>query len=513
MDIDRHDSYASERAARLAYARQLDADITARRNRVLAQARSSGNTPTLAFPMEAQSQTKRYGGGGEPLRRNDGSVVSNLRTLERTRNPNIPIPTPGQVEGQLSARREEWELRRGGEQMDTEAWMSPIKAQHQMQQHHHQTPQHQDNNTYQDSHQDSHQDSPNSTEPAHHFGLRNPFHDSPENLSALSIKRRAQQEMARVLQQQVFERKKREAAEREKDRRADAEWERKNKSLLENESPASSITGSYRGRVKQPSMELELPTAQAYHGAMDHIMESPEVDESSLGQSPGLDQHLHGLLDSPLHAQMHLKKHLGFGGSDAGSIHSLEVADAAITENNVLRTNQLSLLTKQSELLESVEKKSEEILRLEAELKGVRDGRMLFWEETAGKQQQQQKADASVPFLSPVKSLKEQARKNREEEWYGGVDLEQELGGSSEYYPLTSQPTAYGVSSITYGSTNVINQSPMVVSSGLLQSNFGLTSVDKKMGNGKAFEHRREEALEAFLRTFQMTTGAGGEPL
>ena len=66
---------------------------------------------------------------------------------------------------------------------------------------------------------------------------------------------------------------------------------------------------------------------------------------------------------------------------------------------------------------------------------------------------------------------------------------------------------------ITADKSSRFNQSPMVVSSGLLQSNFGLTSVDKKMGNGKAFEHRREEALEAFLRTFQMTTGAGGEPL
>jgi len=35
--------------------------------------------------------SRRAGGGGEPIRRADGSIVANLRTMKRTANPNLPL--------------------------------------------------------------------------------------------------------------------------------------------------------------------------------------------------------------------------------------------------------------------------------------------------------------------------------------------------------------------------------------------------------------------------------------
>ena len=96
------------------------------------------------------------------------------------------------------------------------------------------------------------------------------------------------------------------------------------------------------------------------------------------------------------------------------------------------------------------------------------------------------------------------------------MEEEPELGGASELFPLTSQPTMYSLSSVTYGHSDSGADSgappfssPATVSSGLLRSNFGMTSLEKNMGNGKEFGTRRDEALEAFLKAFQMSAMEG----
>lgn len=160
--------------------------------------------------------------------------------------------------------------------------------------------------------------------------------------------------------------------------------------------------------------------------------------------------------------------------------------------------------------------KADKIRELEAQLAGVREGRQLFHEETTRPEPK------GFDFHSPVKRLYRGAGgaggrtgagagSGGQEEDADLWSTEQELGCASQYVPLTSQPTMYSASSITYGSNSAAaHGSPMTVSSGLLQSNFGMTTLEK-MGRKDVFENRREEALENFLVTFQMSMGEIGD--
>ncbi len=363
--------------------------------------------------------SRRQGGGGEPLRRADGSVVANLRTLERTHNPNLPIPFD--YDEQLMSMNR---TPRVG--IEVEEGSSPVS-------------------------------------PSSKFVLHTHALSSPEEMESLVTRRRKQMELRSVLERQVQEKQRR----REKERQEQLELE-----LREEETLA----------VVKASLAVEKLGSGTVDGMQLHGSLSDGNKASSSSTS------LKKFLSSPLHAFID-QQDAGVRDKAPPDEHSHEDV-----KDDLLAKNKDALLEKQSSLMETIERQSDEIRRLESQLDGVREGRQIF----EGEMRADHVNPSSLSFaVSPIKLNRKIAPSK---ELPVSLESGPELQSDSQYVPLTSAPTMYNSSSITYGTT--IPPPSMNVSTSMLQSSFGLTSFDKTF-NKNQYENRREEALESFLYAFQ----------
>lgn len=200
-----------------------------------------------------QQHKGRRGGGGEPLRRSDGTIVANLRTFKRTANPNLPM-----------SLEEDDAIDQGHHQVESPGKFSPAPVA-------------------------EFDDDQRETPPRH--VLFSHKYDSPEELESLAMRRRKQSELKEVLERQIAEKRERKAREKRMRELEEAKEFEEEKRLTHHAGLSPGIA-SLQERAKEPldadelSFDFEAPSASPY---------------SALKNSDGMDS-LENLLDSPIHA-------------------------------------------------------------------------------------------------------------------------------------------------------------------------------------------------------------------
>ena len=196
----------------------------------------------------------RMGGGGEPLRRQDGTIVTNLRTFERTANPNLPFDRDAafvksqQRSGQVPRPSEGLPVGGGLGLLTPEPTISGVFER-------------------------------DSTD---HM-LFNHAYDSPEEKESLFLKRQRQRDLRAVLESQV--------REKEERRRGDKlKREEEDRYELELELGSAQFPSSYPHNVPMASTDMRALKSSS----------SPMMLTSDGGSGAVLGD----LLSSPIHARL-----------------------------------------------------------------------------------------------------------------------------------------------------------------------------------------------------------------
>ena len=394
----------------------------------------------------------RRGGGGEPLRRDDGTIVANLRTFKRTANPNLPM---------------------GVEDDYTEDWSRYHEVQEEVVTVNH-------GELSSEPVVDVSADKSGENPPRRHVLFSHKY-DSPEELESLAMRRRKQSELKEVLERQMAEKRERKAREkrvRELQEAKDSEEEERMKSLA-GLSPGITPLPE-RARALEPldtiGMSLEFKSSAA----------------SSYGAFRGDDgvDALENLIDSPIHATVRSSSE-GFG-DDAGA------SGAYLASHKEER----------EVLLRTIKDQDKEIESLLSKLQGVKEGRQLFV-DTMVPESSPGRVDKTSRMFSPVKRSTARTAGAAATVVTSGTAgaagvagavgavvpdfTTPELSSSSEYVPM-------GGSSSTFYQQSLSPQKS-VISSNILQSSFGLTAFEKTYRSNQ-YETRKEEALESFLQAF-----------
>ncbi|GMH81211.1 hypothetical protein TrVE_jg8679 [Triparma verrucosa] len=436
----------------LGYREMLDAQL--RDNGILKLARQQQASSATDFDSSYQFSS-RLGGGGEPIRRADGSIVANLRTLERTANANLPFdrvarpergnysptklqPVASSVAPPLSAFP--------GEEAEIQNVDLPA--------------------------------SNNIPELSSGHKLFNHSYDSPEEKESLSLRRQRQRELRRVLEDQIREKEERRTVERRK---------KQEEKILELEQMRVEMTG-------EPLFGFETEAIEELHSGRDASQPSASGMLKSTNSSVGGANALNNLLNSPIRTKIPD----GDYSSDDEQLNmnnKVETSDAALEE---------AFVEKQEALLRTIKDQSREIEQLTQKLQGIEEGRVLFYETLSPPRD----PDSFVSLISPIKSSfrrSSQLHKTNEQQLGSGegssLEISRELRSSSEYLPLGSSPALITTNSFSMDGFP-LHSDNTIVSSNTLQSSFGLTAFQKTF-NLNQYENRKEEALESFLRAFQ----------
>ena len=292
---------------------QISEQLRASRERREEAGKTFNSSPTLA-PAD---QFRRLGGGGEPLRRADGSIITNLRTVERTANPNLPfdrnlysLPLPSdeiQQGLQQAPPRKTWPD--NGFKSD----VMPRMGQNRQEK--------------------------GQGEEAQARTLFSHTYDSPEEKESLFLKRQRQRELRAVLEAQIVEkeeRRQRQSQKKQEEERLEVEHERS----LEFSVNPSDATAAV----------ITLSTSSPKGGSSPLKVTHDDDDAGALGQ----------LLNSPIRPRLN---------SDEASLSDRENDFELVKEEH---------MEQQEILLRRIRDQGAEIEKLTQQLQGIQEGRELF---------------------------------------------------------------------------------------------------------------------------------------
>ncbi|GMI07525.1 hypothetical protein TrLO_g8244 [Triparma laevis f. longispina] len=428
----------------LAYRKMLDEQI--RDNDRFRPTQSPQITQTTDFDSSYQFSSRR-GGGGEPIRRADGSIVANLRTLERTANVNLPFDRDTSPERDNYSPTNLQLLASHGEPPTSALLWVENEALHT----------------------DFPADGNISGVTSEHK-LFNHSYDSPEEKESLSLRRQRQRELRRVLEDQIREKEERRAMEKKK---------KEEEERLELEQMHAEVMGEpFSGYETEIAKEMISERAGNKPGG------TSISSSSSLKVDVGGVNALNSLLNSPIRTKIVPSDYSSDGEK--------------ITEQGNLAVQE-ALVEKQETLLRTIKDQSQEIEHLTQKLQGIEEGRNLFSETISPRN-----PDSFISLFSPIKkSLNRNSHEQHHQtnDHVPSFENSQELRSSSEYVPLASAPALITTNSFSMEGFP-LHSDNTIVSSKTLQSSFGLTSFQKTY-NQNQYENRKEEALESFLRAFQ----------
>jgi len=362
---------------RLNYKQMLDAQVAD--NVRIAGLKNGGKSEMVEGSSSQLPPWRRMGGGGEPLRQGDGTIVANLRVFKRTANPNLPMGVE-----ENGAEEEKYEK---VSTMEVSMFSSPEPAQAPF------------------IGVGGNSGDVGDASPRH--VLFSHKYDSPEELESLALRRRKQSELKAVLENQMAEKRERKA--REKHMRELEEEREEEEERLRYDAGQSAEATRTEYATQRPINTVDLSVGLAENSALSNINLSGDEGTDALGS----------LLNSPIHASLH---------STSGDFHESAHFNEALASHKEER----------EVLLRTIKDQDKEIESLLSKLQGVKEGRQLFVNTMVPESPSFSRVETkSFAIYSPVK--RSTALSSSELD----LTVASELSSSSEYVPLGGSSSTF----------------------------------------------------------------------